>query len=80
MSESLADLAMVLERTSAPGKSPMGRLYAATWEEPARVRGPRLRLRLAAGLLAVARRLSPEVIEARLSPPARTATEGTTPA
>jgi hypothetical protein len=80
MSEHLAELAVGLERVSAPGQSPMAGLYAAHWEVTAPEQGTGWRVRLAAGLLAVAGHLSPDVLEQRVTIATRAASESSSPA
>jgi hypothetical protein len=66
MGEGLADLAVASQRQDAPRAGLMGQLYAACWEQPEPVRRPGLRAKLAASLMALARRLSPEAYQAQV--------------
>jgi len=57
--ETIGDSFIVLEAVSERGEGPMGGLYAQIWERPRAERSAKARLRVAAMLLSVARRLAP---------------------
>ncbi len=61
----IGDTLIVLETVSEPGEGPMGGLYTRIWERPRAERGAKSRLRVAAMLLRVARRLAPVDTESR---------------
>jgi hypothetical protein len=74
--EIVIDLLVASQRQDAPRSGPMGRLYAARWEQPDPVRRQRLRAVFAAGLMALARYLSPDAYQAQLRRSAQPAEAG----